>query len=208
MQETWVWSLGWEDTLEKGRATHFSILVGDRELRVSLLQHHASILYSLEYSFFLFEISFFFFFSLVSVCEVLVPWQGLEPRPSTVKAWSSNHWTTRNSPGVLFFISVLTHRYLFYTLGYSSTNFFPLILFQIWPLGTPLFVSCVPLTYLCQFRIFVFFLSSTFPYFWTLPDAPGSSHVFPLPGLKSAISPRNLGFFYWRTVFETKVSSL
>ena len=25
-QETWVWSLGWEDPLEKGKATHFSIL--------------------------------------------------------------------------------------------------------------------------------------------------------------------------------------
>ena len=26
MQETWVQSLGWEDTLEKGKATHPSIL--------------------------------------------------------------------------------------------------------------------------------------------------------------------------------------
>ena len=26
MQETWVWSLGWEDPLEKGKATHSSIL--------------------------------------------------------------------------------------------------------------------------------------------------------------------------------------
>ena len=26
MRETWVRSLGWEDTLEKGKATHFSIL--------------------------------------------------------------------------------------------------------------------------------------------------------------------------------------
>ena len=24
--ETWVWSLGWEDPLEKGKATHSSIL--------------------------------------------------------------------------------------------------------------------------------------------------------------------------------------
>ena len=61
MQETWVRSLDWEDPLEKGRATHSSILVGERELRVSLLQHHTSILYSLEYSFFLFKISFFVF---------------------------------------------------------------------------------------------------------------------------------------------------
>ena len=27
MWETWVWSLGWEDSLEKGKATHSSILV-------------------------------------------------------------------------------------------------------------------------------------------------------------------------------------
>ena len=26
MQETWVWSLGWEDALEKGKATHSSVL--------------------------------------------------------------------------------------------------------------------------------------------------------------------------------------
>ena len=26
MQETWVWSLGWEDSLEKGKACHSSIL--------------------------------------------------------------------------------------------------------------------------------------------------------------------------------------
>ena len=26
LQETWVWSLGWEDPLEKGKATHSSIL--------------------------------------------------------------------------------------------------------------------------------------------------------------------------------------
>ena len=29
MQETWVWSLGWEDPLEKGKATHSSILAGE-----------------------------------------------------------------------------------------------------------------------------------------------------------------------------------
>ena len=28
MQETWVRSLGWEDPLEKGKATHSSILAG------------------------------------------------------------------------------------------------------------------------------------------------------------------------------------
>ena len=27
MQEIWVWSLGWEDTLDKGMATHSSLHV-------------------------------------------------------------------------------------------------------------------------------------------------------------------------------------
>ena len=29
MRETWVQSLGWEDPLEKGKATHSSILAGE-----------------------------------------------------------------------------------------------------------------------------------------------------------------------------------
>ena len=29
MQETWVWTLGWEDPLEEGMASHSSILVGE-----------------------------------------------------------------------------------------------------------------------------------------------------------------------------------
>ena len=29
MRETWVQSLGWEDPLEKGMATHLSILAGE-----------------------------------------------------------------------------------------------------------------------------------------------------------------------------------
>ena len=28
VQETWVYSLGWEDPLEEGKATHLSILAG------------------------------------------------------------------------------------------------------------------------------------------------------------------------------------
>ena len=32
MQETWVWSLRWEDSLEEGMATHSSILHGQRSL--------------------------------------------------------------------------------------------------------------------------------------------------------------------------------
>ena len=34
MQETWVRPLGWEDPLEKGRATHSSILAGEFQARM------------------------------------------------------------------------------------------------------------------------------------------------------------------------------
>ena len=29
MWEAWLWSLGWEDPLEKGKATHYTILAGE-----------------------------------------------------------------------------------------------------------------------------------------------------------------------------------
>ena len=32
VQETWVWSLGWEDPLEKGMATHSSILAWENPM--------------------------------------------------------------------------------------------------------------------------------------------------------------------------------
>ena len=48
MQETWVWSLGWEDSLEKGKATHASTLawtipwaVGVSKSRTQLNDFHS-----------------------------------------------------------------------------------------------------------------------------------------------------------------------
>ena len=40
MQETWVQSLGWEDHLEKGTATHSSILVWVTKSRIQLSNFH------------------------------------------------------------------------------------------------------------------------------------------------------------------------
>ena len=43
-------------------------------------------------------ISFFFFFFFLPhhlVCEILIPWPGIKPRPSAVEAQSPNHWTAR-----------------------------------------------------------------------------------------------------------------
>ena len=44
MQEIWVWSLGWEDPLEKGKATHSSILA-KRWTRLSDFHLHFSFLH-------------------------------------------------------------------------------------------------------------------------------------------------------------------
>ena len=57
--------------------------------------------------------------------------------------------------------------------------------------------SCVPLTCSCRvgFRVL--------PYFLTFLDAPGSC-IFPAPALESAISPKNLGSFYWEMVFRNQ----
>ena len=49
---------------------------------------------------------FFFFLSFFwlccMACIILVPWPGIEPRPLAVKAWGSNHWTTREFPLLCF----------------------------------------------------------------------------------------------------------
>ena len=47
-------------------------------------------------------LDFFFFFGCVlGHAGVLIPQPGIEPRPSTVEAWSLNHWTTREVPEVM-----------------------------------------------------------------------------------------------------------
>ena len=39
------------------------------------------------------------FWQCCVACGILVPRSGIEPRPSTVRAWSPNHWTAREFPG-------------------------------------------------------------------------------------------------------------
>ena len=48
MQETWVWSLGWEDPLEKGKATHSSILAWRIQSMGSQSQTQLSDIHSLH----------------------------------------------------------------------------------------------------------------------------------------------------------------
>ena len=41
---------------------------------------------------------FLFFWLHLMACGILVPCLGIEPSHSSVKAWISNHWTTREFP--------------------------------------------------------------------------------------------------------------
>ena len=41
---------------------------------------------------------FFFFLPSQAAYRILVPWPGIKFKPSTVRAWSPNHWTTRVFP--------------------------------------------------------------------------------------------------------------
>ena len=50
-----------------------------------------------------------FFFFGHAACRILVPRTGIELRPSAVKAWSLNHWTTREFPTSLFSTEVATN---------------------------------------------------------------------------------------------------
>ena len=40
-------------------------------------------------------------------CGILAPWPGIELEPMAVKAWSPNHWTTREFPKVFLFKTLL-----------------------------------------------------------------------------------------------------
>ena len=46
---------------------------------------------------------YYYCFSLhIAACRSLVPWPEIEPSPLAVKAQSSNHWTTREFPLLMF----------------------------------------------------------------------------------------------------------
>ena len=51
------------------------------------------------------QVWFFFFFAVLYGLQILIPQQGIEPIPSTVKAWSLNHWTTSDFPDMTILFS-------------------------------------------------------------------------------------------------------
>ena len=98
--ETWVQSLGWEGSLEKGMATHSSILawripwtvysMGSQRVGHdwAIFTFHAYIKFLCMYKFYIYRLCH-------RACGILVPRLEIEPTPCTVKVWSPNHWTVR-----------------------------------------------------------------------------------------------------------------
>ena len=66
-------------------------------LRILISPLGWSKVYDQELHFYLFILRIVFV-SLSGACGILVPWPGIEPGPSAVKAESLNHWTIRQFP--------------------------------------------------------------------------------------------------------------
>ena len=97
MWEPWVWSLGWGDPLEKGKATHSSILAwripwtlwstGSKRVRRD----------------FHFHLLIYLFWPLCRACRILLLLPGIKPVPPALRTQSLNHWTIRKSPSLSLF---------------------------------------------------------------------------------------------------------
>ena len=57
-----------------------------------------------------YNVHFFPFWPRCAACGILVPRPGIETGPTAVKPPSLNHWTSRESPYVMFFITTLPGR--------------------------------------------------------------------------------------------------
>ena len=109
IQETWVQSLLQEDPLEKGMATHSSILAWKLPwteepggLQSTGLQ----------------KVGHEWFWLIPVACGILVPWPGMEPVPPVMKVRSLNHWTTRE----VLDLSFMSSNSLLVTLSWAPTH--------------------------------------------------------------------------------------
>ena len=101
MQETWVWTLGWEDPLEESIATHSRIpawrIPIDRGAWWATVHELAESQTWLR--------DWTELLGLSSVARIfscglwdLVPWPRTKPWPLALEAWSLNHWATSKVP--------------------------------------------------------------------------------------------------------------
>ena len=79
MRETWVQSLGWEDPLEKGNATHSSILAWIIPWTVYFMGYISCMFHGVAKI--RTQLSDFHFTSCHVACRILVPQRGIEPVP-------------------------------------------------------------------------------------------------------------------------------
>ena len=63
-------------------------------------------------------ISFSFFCPHGEACRILVPWSGIEPRPSAMRTQSPNHCTTREVPLMFLFLHLLFKWHLSSTISH------------------------------------------------------------------------------------------
>ena len=104
MRETWGWSLGWEDALEKGMATHSNILAWripwTEELGRLQSWHMRSQTSDMTEQFIHTRATippFFFWATLCSLTDLSSPVRDpdIELRPIAAEVQSPSHWTAR-----------------------------------------------------------------------------------------------------------------
>ena len=61
---------------------------------------------------------FFLFWPHGEPCRILVPWPGIEPRPSAMRTQSPNHCTTTEVPLMFLFLHLLVKRHVSSTIGH------------------------------------------------------------------------------------------
>ena len=96
---------------------------------------------------------FFFYFNFWShwaACEILVPRPRIESVPPAVRAWSLNHWSTREVP--VFTFQTLLCVYYHWITGYLSLRpyYAPQVLVEKRSLTAPLPIALWKIT--CEFQ--------------------------------------------------------
>ena len=154
MWETQVWSLGWEDPLEKGMATHFSIfawripwtrsLVGYNpwSCRVGL-NNWTTNTHTHRHT------NTHIYLAAMGLIRCdrrdLVPWSGIKPRPPALGTQSLSHWITREVPSFIL---------LHVDTQFPSISFLKQMPFPSWAILAPL--SKIIWVYIWGFNIICF----------------------------------------------------
>ena len=152
-------------------------------------------------------LSFFFFFFFLPhymTCGILVPRLGTESKPSAVKAWSPNQWTTREFLRVIFFfLNCLSKHCPRVRVSHCSAMFCSYIVFKSLELEMfPLFVDG---SVCCSGHPF----KSAFILLWLswVIQPRVCAHYFRSPGVSKILGGLSLAVFFtqwnfgWSSIF-------